>query len=148
MEVRAELAELRGAAQGTSADARAGLEIGQAFADQGIPRVFARGDGGEDEVVREFRREILQAVDGEVGAAVEQGFLDLLGEEALGTDFSERDIRGLVAGGFDDFDAAFAAQGGQLGLHPVGLPEGELRTAGCDDEGGGHVSPGDGRPFG
>ena len=70
-EIGAELAELCGAAKGAGADAGAGLEIGETLADQGVTRVFARGNGGQDETVGEFRREILEAVDGEVGPAVE-----------------------------------------------------------------------------
>jgi len=55
---------------------------------------------------RQLGGQILQAVHGEIGAAVEQGFLNLLGEETFGPDFGERHVGDLVAGGLDDFDAA------------------------------------------
>jgi hypothetical protein len=133
VKVGTKLAKLGTAAEAARAYAGAGLEFRETLPYQGIPRVFARRHGGEDEAVGELGGEILERVDGEIGAAVEQGFLDFLGEEALGADFGERDIGDLVAGGLDDFDAASQTSSRQLGLHPVGLPEGELGTAGCDD---------------
>ena len=52
----------------------------------------------------------------------------------LRADLGQRHVGDLVAGGLDDFDAALVAQRGQPRLHPVGLPQGELRTARCDDK--------------
>ena len=133
-EVRTELAQLRGAAQRAGSDPGAGGQIGQRAAHHGVARVLALGHGGQHQARGQLGGQILQAVHGEIGAAVEQGFLNLLGEQALGPDLGERHIGDLVAGGLDDFDAARKPGGGELPLHPTGLPQGKLRTARCDDK--------------
>ena len=53
---------------------------------------------------REFGGQVLQAVYREIDPILGQGFLDLLGEHALGADFGEGDIGDLVAGGLDDLN--------------------------------------------
>ena len=73
-------------------------------------------------------------MDSEVGAAVEQRLLELLSEKAFGADLRQRDIRDFVAGSLDDFDAGCLSMRGQPVLDPIRLPEGELRTARCDNK--------------
>ena len=46
---------------------------------------------------------------GEIDAAFEQRFFDLLGEHALGADLGEGDVENLVAGGLDDFQFDFVS---------------------------------------
>ena len=99
-------------------------------ADDGIARVFPRRHGGEHEARGQLRGEVLEAVHRDIGAAVEQRLFDLLREDALAADESERRVGDAVAGGLHDFDARGPARFGQPGFHPSGLPEGELRSAG------------------
>ena len=93
------------------------------LADDGVARIFAFGNGGQHQAFGQFGGQILQAVDGEIGAAVEQRFFDFLGEETLGADLGQRHVGDLVAGGLDDLDAALVAGGGELRGHPAGLPQ-------------------------
>src|SRR5205085_8325845 len=80
-EVRPQLPQLRGSAQRAGADLGAMREVGQALADDSVTMILTLRDGGEDEAGWEFGRKILQAVNGEIGASVEQRFFDFLGEE-------------------------------------------------------------------
>ena len=134
LEIWPELAQLRGAAKRTGADLGAYRQIGQLAAHYGVARIFALRDRGQHEAFGQFGGQVFQTVHGEVGAAIEQRLLDLFGEEALGADLGQRDVGDFVAGGLDDLDAALAAGGGELRGDPMGLPQSELRTTGCDDE--------------
>src|ERR1700722_5758603 len=67
---------------------------------------------------------------GEVDAAVEQRFLDLLRKKALAADLGERHVLNFVAGGFYDFDARLHLQQSR---DVTGLPQRELGTAGAND---------------
>ena len=95
---------LGGAAQGGGAEAGA---LGQVFqclplvADEGVAGVFALGDGGDGQAGRHLGRDVLHRVDGGVDAAVQQGFLDLLGEQRLAADFQQAAVLDAVAGGGD-----------------------------------------------
>ena len=94
----------------------------QLAADHGVARVFALRNGRQHQAFGQFGRQIFQAVDRQIGAAVEQRFLDLLGEQALVADLGQRHVGDLVAGGLDDLDAALVAQRGECALDPAGLP--------------------------
>ena len=67
--------------------------LGQVFqtfgdqADEGVPRVLSLGDSRQDQALGRGDGHVLERVDGAVNLAVEQGLLDLLGEEPLATDF-------------------------------------------------------------
>ena len=113
---------MRGAAERTGADLGAERQIGQLAAHHGVARIFTLGDRRQHEAFGQFGGQVLQAVHGQVGAAVEQRLLDLFGEEALGADLGQRDVGDFVAGGFDDLDAALAAGGVELRGDPTGLP--------------------------
>ena len=62
-----------------------------------------------------------------IDAARQQGFLDLLGEQALAADLGERSVLDFVAGGLDDHDLdrglfrQFRMRGGQTRAHLVRL---------------------------
>ena len=101
---------------------RALRKISKTRADQSVPRVLALRGGRYLQAGGQFHRHVLQAVDCDIDMSIEQGFLDFFGEQALGSDFCERDVRDLVTGGLDDLDARFAAQFRQARLHPAGLP--------------------------
>jgi hypothetical protein len=126
-------AQLRRAPQRAGAQPGARRQVRQPPAYQGIARIFPRRNRGQHQARRQLRRQILQTVYGQVGAAVQQGFLDFLGEQAFCAYLGERYVGNLVAGGFDNFDAGGVAQGGQLLLDPMRLPEGQLGSARCDD---------------
>ena len=88
-------------------------------------------------------RHVLQRVDGAVDAAVEQGLLDLLGEQALAADLQQPAVLDAVAGGGDDDQRArppSASSGRRPGrrrcaLHQAGLGQGQLGAAGADADG-------------
>ena len=104
------------------------------MADDRVAGVLPLGHGGQHQSFGQFGGQIFQAVDGEVRAAIEQRLLDFLGEESLAADFGQRHVGDFIAGGLDDFDAAFVPGGSELGFHPAGLPERELGTTGSDYE--------------
>src|SRR5581483_3355066 len=93
---------------------------------EGIARVLAASDGGDVKLGRNLRGQVLQTMDGEVHAAREQRFLDLLGEHALGADLGEGHIPDLVAGGLDDFDFNLMAADAKFVSNVAGLPKSEL----------------------
>ncbi len=126
--------ELRDAAEGTGADRRADFEMAQLAADDGVVGLGALGDGGDGEPARELGGQVLHAVDGEIDAAVEQGFFDFFGEETFAADFVEGSVLNFVAGSLDDFDAALGAAGFEALSDVVCLPERELRTPGPDHQ--------------
>ena len=73
---------------------------------------------------------------GQVGGTVQQGFLDLLDEQALAAHLGQGDIQDDVAAGLDDAQADVQAgfQGLKAGFDVFGLPKGQLTAAGGDDE--------------
>ena len=85
--------------------------------------------------------EVLEGVDGEIDAAVGEGFFDLLDEDsgAVGGRPSgggdEGGVLHAVACGADDFDFDRVAVRAELRGDVVGLPERELRAARADADG-------------
>ena len=61
-----------------------------------------------------------------VDAAIQERFLDLLGEHALGPDLSEGNVSDLVAGGLDDLQFHLVALLAKQGADMVRLPERQL----------------------
>ena len=117
---------------GTGADLGAAGELGEGFADDGVAG-SSRSGSAEDEpsgssVGRSFRLWTAS------WARPSSSALRFPGEEPLGADFGEGDIGNFIARSLNDFDAALVARGLELRFHPMGLPQSELRTAGCDDE--------------
>ena len=68
--------------------------IAPSFRSRSLPpmmaslRIGALRNRGDGEAFGQFGREILHAVDGEIDAAVEQGFFDFFGEEAFAADLA------------------------------------------------------------
>jgi hypothetical protein len=61
-----------------------------------------------------------------VDAPVRQCLFNFFGEHALGSNFGERHIGDLVAGGLDDFNLDLMAMFTQKSADVVGLPKREL----------------------
>ena len=147
------------AAEGVGADGGAGGEDGPwllagvfgggrgavGAEDEGVAGVFAFEGAGEDDAGGEFGFEVLEAVDGEVDAAVEEGFVDFLAEEAFAADVGEAAVLDGVAGGADDVffedglaldaEAEDGAEAGEeVEEHPC-LCAGERGASGADAQG-------------
>ena len=119
-EVGAQTLHLRAAPQGRGANDGARRKFPKRrrrATDKRIAHVGARQHGGDANPVRQHRRQILHRVHGESDVATEQRLVDLLGEEALAADVSQRLVLDAVARGGDDaeIDIAFAK--------PVGLTQ-------------------------
>ena len=112
-------------------------QIGKPHADDGVARIFTRGNSGQAESGRQICRQIFQAVYCQIRAALQQRFLNLLRKEALSSNLSphlvERYADDLVAGSLDDLDAAVKPQGSQLPRNPTRLPKRQRRPR-CDDQ--------------
>ena len=90
-------------------------------------------------------------MDGEVDAALFEGFFDFLNEDAFAIEVGGRDEAWLlhaVAGGADDFELDVVAGVAESVEEVVGLPEGELGASTADADGvagvivlAAHVSP-------
>ena len=112
-QVGAGVEQLRLAAEGVGADGGAVGQRGErgrrgSGVVQAGPRmravagVLAAEGAGEDDAGGELGLEVLEAVDGEVDAAVEQGLVDFLAEEAFAADLGQVAVLHDVAGGADD----------------------------------------------
>src|SRR5258708_10198844 len=99
LQPRVESAELRAAAWSARADGGARREPTRRDAVElhpGIARISAIEEGGQNEVVRNDRRYVLETVHGQVDLATPQGVLKLLDEEPLASDRGERHVRSSV----------------------------------------------------
>ena len=108
------------------------------FADPDVAGVGALGNGGEGELRGELCREVFEGVNGEVDAALFEGFLNLFDEDAFAVEIGGRDEAGLlhaVAGGADDLELDVVAGVAEGVEDVVGLPEGELRASAADADG-------------
>ena len=80
-------------------------------------------------------------MDGEIDAALFEGFFDFLNEDALPVEIWRWDEAGLlhaVAGGSNDFEFGLIAGVAESVEDMVGLPEGELGASAADADRGGH----------
>ena len=93
--------QLRGAPHAAGADARAARQVAsvapRARATSASRGSARSGNAASASPARSRRGQILRAVHGEVGAAVEQRLLDLLHEQALAADLRERHVASAVA---------------------------------------------------
>ncbi len=135
VEVRPQRAQLRDAAQRTRADLRALRQVAQAAA-----RPARRADPRAPESPRAAGPRAARSA-GPSGcgppdrcapssSASSISFVN----RPLRADLGQRHVGDLVAGGLDDLDAAGLAQLFQPRLHPVRLPESELRAARSDGQ--------------
>jgi hypothetical protein len=133
-----ELGAAAGAGRADAASGGEGVERPEGLADPDVAGVGALRDRGEGELRGELGGEVFEAVDGEVDAALFEGFLDLLDEDALAIEVWRRDEAGLlhaVAGGADDFKFDVVASVAEGVEDVVGLPKGELRASAADADG-------------
>ncbi len=139
--------ELGLAAQAGGADPGAAgqvVEAGVAVRDQGVAGVLPLGKGGERQAGRLGGGHVLQRVDGAVDLAVQQGGLDLLGEQGLAPDLQQPPVLDAVAGGGDEDQGGDALGlfrrgaegGGDAGLHLARLGAGQARSARADADDG------------
>ena len=112
------------------------VQRGVAVGEQAVHADLTLGHAAQDEALGQDHGHVLDAVHGQVGGTVQQGFLDLLDEQALAAHLGHGDIQDDVAAGLDDAQADVQArfQGLQAGFDVFGLPEGQLTAAGGDDE--------------
>jgi len=107
--------------------------------EQHLAHIGPRPHRSEGEPLGQLGGQILQAVHRQVGTALEQGHLQLLGEQPLGQRFRSRQGRGLkgVARGTDHLQLeAFAGKGRlQMGLNLTGLGQGQGAAPGGDEDG-------------
>src|SRR6266704_2635060 len=132
LQIRAQRFQLRFASQAAGAyscGVRQFLNRGIFLGTERVARIFALGDGGNLKLLGEFSWEIFKTVDGQIDAAVSEGFFNLFGEHSFCADFGEGDVGDLVTSGVDNFDfylmPIFAETSGDV----IGLPERQLRTA-------------------
>lgn len=114
--------------------------------DEGIGGFGPLGDGGQGEMRMRIGREILQAVNGQIGKIGEDGVLNFPGEDSHAAETAERAGEVAVADGGDveEFHITFRGGGAQEAGDVFGLPEREAAGTGRDFEksavgGRGHV---------
>ena len=123
-----------------------GVETVEVAADEGVARVLAFRDGGDAQALGLFGRHVLHRMDGDVDPAVQQGFLDLLGEQGLAAQLHQAAVLDAVAGGDDldqrhgrfDLGLGFAQGPADGPLHHARLGQGQFGAPGADAEGKGH----------
>ncbi len=96
--------------------------------DQHVATSRTLGNGCKAKLRRLFGGQILQAMHGGVDAAVEQGLLNFLGENALAAEGGQR-IEPPVAAGRDEQHFDIHGARAQLFGDPIGLPSGECAAA-------------------
>src|SRR6185437_16713605 len=74
-------------------------ERGMPGADEGIVRILAPAEGRERELRRDHHRHVLERMHRDVGAAFVERDLELLHEEPLAADLSERPVEDAIAPG-------------------------------------------------
>ena len=136
IEIGAEAGELRDAPERAGADDGTRAQKPELAADDGVEGVGPFGDGSDYEAFGKLGGEVLQAVNREVNATVEQGVFNFFGEQALTAHFGKRDVKDLVSTGVDDFNRAGQASTFEFGLDMIRLPERELRAARADNQHG------------
>jgi hypothetical protein len=112
-----------------------GVETVIGAADEGVAGILAFRDGGDGQAGGLFGRHVLHGMDGDVDAAVQQGLLDLLGEQGLAADLHQAAVLDLVAGG-DDLDQHHLLErqvhgGGDGPLHHPGLGQRQGAASGA-----------------
>ena len=110
--------------------------------DQDIPNVGPFRSGHELEIRMGLGGQIFQTVNRQVDAAVEEGPIDLGGEQALSADFAQARPVYVAAGADrfeDDLEAVSPVQFREQVADKPGLGRGQPAAAGADDEGVGAI---------
>ena len=107
-------------------------------ADEGIAHIAARQHGGDGSAWRKLRGQVLHGVHGDIDPLIEQGLVDLLGEQPLAAEVAQRLVADAVAGGGDglkrDGVLTKAMRSDQESAHMVRLPQSERASARADEE--------------
>ena len=109
--------------------------------DQHIPRVLALEGAGEHDARRQFRLQILEAVDGEIDASILQRLVDLFREQALAAHVGEPLVLDAIPRGGDHMllEDAHGIEDGtepaELGLERARLRKSQRRSACADAQG-------------
>ena len=105
--------------------------------DQCIGNVLALGHRGEDQFLGPLRRQVLEAVDGDIHRAVKHGALDLLGEQPRAADRGQRRVLVAVTVGLDldEPDIETGMKESKAIGNPLGLPAGQPAATGADPQG-------------
>lgn len=103
---------------------------------QRIKGRFARGYGAHAKPVRQIWRDVFHAVDREVRAAIKQGLLDFLNEQALAADLGKRRIQNAITRGgrHQQFDSQRWCHPRELCFDMIGLPQSKLAASRCDTQ--------------
>ena len=119
------------------------VQVGEALAMGGyenVPDIFARQIAGDDEAVGKNRWQVLRGMDGEVDVVLEEGGVELLGEEPLAARFRQWTVLNEIARGsnHDHFDPVLrhVVRLGEQAADQMGLRQREGRPAGADLEEG------------
>src|SRR5438876_2387163 len=129
--------ELRLASQAAGAHPRAARQIIQApvfLGAEHVARIFTLGDCDDFEFPRNFRRQVFQAMHGQIDATLRQGLFYSLCEHAFRADLGKRHIGDFVARGFDNFNFHAVTTLFEECANVIGLPQRQLRTSGADAE--------------
>jgi hypothetical protein len=105
-QIRPQVQDLRSPAQtarGDHAPFRQLAPAERAMAHEGVSRILPWADGRDGDSRRQLSGEVLQRVHGKVDPALQQGVVNLLGEERATAEASQRYI-GLQVTGSLDFD--------------------------------------------
>ena len=109
-----------------------------AGADEGVAHIASLQHRGDDDAWRQLRGQILHGMHGEIDTAVEQRFVDLLGEQALAAEVAQRLVADAVARRGDGLkrDGVFAeaVRSDQQRPHMVRLPQSERASARADQK--------------
>src|SRR6185503_14101254 len=102
--------------------------------DQRVPGVLPRKRRRDRESVRQDRRHVLRAVDGEIDLACQQRVLDFLDEESLATDLRQRRILKPIAASLDDDRLGRHTRLLEQRGHRLRLPERQRAASGAEFE--------------
>src|SRR5215831_7306594 len=121
------MSQLHLASEAARADFRGSGQILKLWAvgDERVAGIFAFRDRTEVESFGKLKWDIFKAMDCNVDAAVEQRFIDFLGEEPLAANIRQRHIENFIASSFNgnELDAQARPMLFQFGLGPGRLPE-------------------------
>jgi hypothetical protein len=104
-------------------------------ADQRISRILPLAHGPQHDAVGQIGRQILERMHREIDAAIQQGVIDLPGEQGPAADPSQRNIGHHVSGGPDVHSLGCLAGCGEQRAHTLGLPPRKRAASGADANG-------------
>ena len=115
-------------------------ERSDAQADECVPNILARQIAGDDEAVRQNRRQILGGMHGEIDLSLQESGVEFLREQALAAGLRQRPVLDGVARGLDDaerkLDQIPAKRRREALLPLVRLRQRQRTAARADDQSG------------